>query len=163
MSRMLIAAALLLSWVPCGLAQEAAPASPAPPAPNTAEAARRGLWLADEGRFVRRWLVLGPMKHAQADEVAPLNGTLKLTGPGQGTAQEFTSGEPLSWRAMGTYGDLLDGFGGMKDGEVGLALASVDRTAAGDALLLLGGNVRGVWVNGAWAGGGQDSSAFVID
>ena len=31
------------------------------PAHNTAEAARRDLWLADEGRYIRRWLVLGPL------------------------------------------------------------------------------------------------------
>jgi dienelactone hydrolase len=153
----LIAAALLLSVGTGSHAQVGAPAT------HSSEAAKRGLWLADEGRFVRRWLLLGPMKHAQADEIAPLTGTLKLTAPGQGMTQEFTSGGPVSWRAVGTYGDVLDGFSGMKDGEVGLALASVDRATAGDALLRLGGNVRGVWVNGAWAGGGQDSSAFVID
>ncbi len=163
MSRVLIAAALLLSWIPCGLAQEAPATSPASPAANTAEAAKRDLWLAGDGRYVRRWLVLGPMKHAQADEVAPLNGTLKLTEPAPGMAQEFTSGDAVSWRVMGAYGDVLDGFGGMKDGEVGLAMASVDRTTAGEAQLLLGGNVRGVWINGVWAGGGENLPAVVVD
>ena len=47
--------------------------------------------------------------------------------------------------------------------DIGLAMAVVERQAAGEASLLLGGNVRGVWVNGAWAGGGENSPAFVID
>jgi hypothetical protein len=135
-----------------------------PPATNTAEAARRDLWLGEEARYVRRWLVLGPMKHSQADEVAPLGRTASVSATNE-LEQDFTSGEPLRWQAAYPYGDVLDGFSaaGMRDGEVGLAFATVDWPAAGDAQLLLGGNVRGVWVNDAWIGGGESSSAFVID
>lgn len=165
MSRRLIkAAVMLLPAAMCGLAQEPAPANHTPAA-NTAAAARRDLWQADEGRYVRRWLLLGPMKHAQADEIARPGEPATLAAPGNGTEQDFNSGEPLRWRAATPYGDVLDGFSaaGMKDGEVGLALATVERAQAGDAALLLGGNVRGVWVNGSWIGGGDNSPAFVID
>jgi len=151
-------AALLLCLCLCALAQ-----SP-PPAANTAEAARRDLWLGQEGRFVRRWLVLGPMKHAQADELAPLGRAATVTATND-LEQDFTSGAALRWRAAFPYGDVLDGFSaaGMHDSEVGLAFAAVDWPVAGDAQLLLGGNVRGVWVNDAWIGGGESSTAFVID
>ncbi len=136
-----------------------------PPAANTAEAARRDLWLGDEGRYVRRWLVLGPMKHSQADEVARLGAAATLAVPANDIEQDFTSGEPLRWHAAFPYGDVLDGFSaaGMQNGAAGLAYATVDWPEAGDAQLLLGGNVRGVWVNDAWVGGGESSTAFVID
>ena len=136
-----------------------------PPAANTAEAARRDLWLGDEGRYVRRWLVLGPMKHSQADEVARLGAAATLAVPANDIEQDFTSGEPLRWRAAFPYGDVLDGFSaaGMQNGTAGLAYTTVEWPEAGDAQLLLGGNVRGVWVNDAWIGGGESSTAFVID
>ena len=133
-----------------------------PPATNTAEAARRDLWLGDEARYVRRWLVLGPMKNSQADEVARLGAAASVAATSE-LEQDFTSGEALRWHVAFPYGDVLDGFSGMRDGEVGLAFATVDWPAAGDAQLLLGGNVRGVWVNDAWIGGLENSSAFVID
>jgi poly(3-hydroxybutyrate) depolymerase len=157
MTRKFTLAALLLS-AGLGLCARAQA-----PAPNTSAAATRELWLADEGRYVRRWLLLGPMKHSQADEIAKLGESAALTEPANGIEQDFNSGEPVRWRRMATYGDILDGFSGMRDGEVGLALSDVEWPAAGEARLLLGGNVRGVWVNGKWAGGGENSSAFVID
>jgi hypothetical protein len=121
---------------------------------TAASAARRDLWLGDEGRYVRRWLLLGPVSAARADELAK-----------SGTANRLGEDTAAGWRAQGSYGDILDGFSaaGMKDGDVGFALATVERDAAGDATLLLGGNVRGAWVNGAWVGGGENSPAFVID
>ena len=69
------------------------------------------------------------------------------------------------WRAQRTYGDVLDGFsaGGMQPGDSGLALASVRRARAGKATLLVGGNVRGIWVNGAWLAGAESSMLFRID
>jgi dienelactone hydrolase len=140
-------AAFLLCAGLCASAQAPDPATNA-----AASAARRDLWLGDEGRYVRRWLLSGPLSVAQADEVAKI-GAGSTLGPAQ----------TATWRAQGTYGDILDGFGGLKDGEAGFALASVEREDAADATLLLGGNVRGVWVNGAWMGGGANTPAFVID
>jgi hypothetical protein len=77
---------------------------------------------------------------APLGRAAPVSATSELE-------QDFSSGEPLRWHAAYPYGDVLDGFSaaGMRDGEVGLAFATVD-WPAGDAQLLLGGNVRGVWV-----------------
>jgi len=125
-----------------------------PPATNTAAAARRDLWLGTEGRYVRQWRVLGPMTATDADTLAPV---------GKPTALADSTAQP--WRIAGSYGDVLDGFSAsnMHDGEVAFALATIERTADGDASLWLGGNVRGVWVNGAWHGGAPDSRAFVID
>ena len=125
-----------------------------PPPANTAAAAARDLWRGDEGRYVRRWSLLGPMSAAQADALVRPGGTADFASAGNGA---------ISWRPQGTYGDVLDGFGGMKDGEAGFALATVERASAGDATLLLGGNVRGVWVNGQWIAGAENSPAFVID
>ena len=124
------------------------------PATNTAAAAKRDLWLGTEGRYVRQWRVLGPMTRTDADALAPLAQPTRLA---ESTTQP--------WRPAGSYGDVLDGFSAsnMRDGEVAFALATVERAADGDASLWLGGNVRGVWVNGAWRGGGPDSSAFVLD
>jgi len=124
------------------------------PATNTAAAARRELWLGTEGRYVRQWQLLGPMSAADADALAPF---------AQPTDLDTRTSEP--WRPAGSYGDMLDGFSvsGMKDGEAAFAFASVEREADGEALLLLGGNVRGVWINGAWNAGAADSPAFVQD
>ena len=148
MSRWVIAAFLLSAGL-CANAQ-----APDPGTQTAASAARRDLWLGDEGRYVRRWLLLGPVSAARADELAK-----------SGTANRLGEDTAAGWRAQGSYGDILDGFSaaGMKDGDVGFALATVERDAAGDATLLLGGNVRGAWVNGAWVGGGENSPAFVID
>src|SRR6185503_17139412 len=112
-----------------------------PSATNTAAAAKRDLWLATEGRYVRQWRVLGPMTPADADALAPLERPTTLA---DSTAQP--------WRFAGSYGDVLDAFSAsnMRDGESAFALAIVDRAAEGEASLWLGGNVRGVWVNGAW-------------
>ncbi|MEJ0085500.1 MAG: prolyl oligopeptidase family serine peptidase [Pseudomonadota bacterium] len=150
---------LLLGFALCAGAQQPAPAS------NTAAAASRDLWLGDEGRYVRQWLLLGPVRAAQADEIAKPGAATQIGLPTRGTAQNFSDGSAASWRAQGSYGDILDGFSaaGMKDGEAGIALASIERANAGNARLLIGGNVLGVWVNGRWIGGTQSSPAFVID
>jgi poly(3-hydroxybutyrate) depolymerase len=131
------------------------PALAQAPAPNTAAAAQRELWLATEGRYVRTWRILAPLTAAEADALAR-TGAPTAVVDGSGSA---------AWRNHISYGDILDAFagGGMKDGSVGFALATVDWPEAGEAELLLGGNVRGVWVNGAWNGGAPDSPAFVID
>jgi poly(3-hydroxybutyrate) depolymerase len=146
MLRRLVAIALASLTAP-GLAQVT-------PASNTAAAASRDLWLATEGRYVRQWQLLGPMSPADADALAPFD-------------QPNTLGTDPSkpWRTMGTYGDLLDGFsaGGMQPGDAGLALATVRRERAGKATLLVGGNVRGVWVNGAWLAGAESTLVFRID
>jgi poly(3-hydroxybutyrate) depolymerase len=140
-----------------------APAQVPAPASNTAAAAARDLWLGDEGRYVRQWLLLGPLRPAQADEVARLGADASPVDPVRGTERRFADQGVVAWRPQATYGDILDGFGGMKDGESGFAFVTVDRATAGDAQLFVGGNVRGVWVNGRWAGGAQNSPAFVID
>ena len=164
MSRTAFAAILLcVSW----FASAQAPL----PAPNAAAAAaQRDLWLADEGRYVRRWLLLGPLSPTQADELAKTGAATALADVTPGSESRFAGGGTAAWRAQSTYGDILDGFSaaGMKNGDIGLAVAVVERPAAGESALLLGGNVRGVWVNGVWvdvggAGGGENSPAFVID
>ena len=150
-------AALLLGMTLCAAAQPPAPAG------NTAAAAMRDLWLGDEGRYVRQWLLLGPLSQSAADEIARSGAATALGGPASAIAQRFSDGTTVSWRPQSSYGDILDGFGDARNGDAGFALATVERAAAGEALLLLGGNVRGVWVNGAWNGGAENSPAFVVD
>src|SRR5262245_23021374 len=135
--------------------------APAPdPATNAAAAAaHRELWLGTEGRYVRSWLLLGPLAAAQADELARAGAPTRAGSADSVAVQRFKDGTTATWRTQNTYGDVLDGFGALKNGEVGFALAVVERAAAGDASLFLGGNVRGVWVNGAWSGGGDNSPA----
>src|SRR5688572_15732567 len=164
MARMTVAALLLCLG---GFAQAQ---MPAPAAAPSAAAAQRDLWLADEGRYVRRWLLLGPLSPAQADELAKTGAPTALGEVAPGSGQRFAGKGAAVWRAQTTYGDILDGFSaaGMKNGDIGFALAMIERPTAGEASLLLGGNVRGVWVNGVWvdargAGGGENSPAFVID
>ena len=156
------------TWAVVGLllcAPLCAADTPPAPASNTAEAARRDLWLGDEGRYVRRWLLLGPLSAREADQLAR-PGSLTYLDPTPGREQRIGDRVAPAWREQGTYGDILDGFSGsgMKDGEVGLAFAVVDRATTGPATLLVGGNVRGVWVNQQWIGGASGSSgAFVVD
>src|SRR6185295_13454192 len=147
-----------------GLTFGAPAQDPAPPASNTAAAASRDLWLGSEARYVRRWLLLGPISTAQADELAK-SGAAALMEPRPGDEQRFAGNVIATWRAQGNYGDVLDGFSaaGMKDGDAGFAMALVNRASAGDAKLLLGGNVRGIWINGKWIAGGENSRAFTID
>ena len=161
-------AALLLCL--SGFARRRRMPAPAAAPDAAAAAAQRDLWLADEGRYVRRWLLLGPLSPAQADELAKTGTPTALGDVAPGSGQRFAGNDTAVWREQTTYGDILDGFSaaGMKNGDIGLALAVVERPAAGEAALLLGGNVRGVWVNGAWvdgrgAGGGENSPAFAID
>ncbi|MBC8026242.1 MAG: prolyl oligopeptidase family serine peptidase [Steroidobacteraceae bacterium] len=132
-----------------------APSFAQAPAPNTAAAAQRDLWLAAEGRYVRTWSVLSPLGAAEADALARTGAPTSLSDDSSSAA----------WRTHISYGDVIDAFAGgaMKDGSVGFALATVDWHQAGEAQLLLGGNVRGVWVNGTWNGGAPNSPAFVID
>jgi len=153
------ALAVLLGMALCAGAQQPAPAS------NTAAAASRDLWLGDEGRYLRQWLLLGPLPASLADEIAKPGAATQLGSPERGGEQRFSDRSVASWRPQGSYGDILDGFGaaGMKNGEVGFALASVERANAGNARLLVGGNVLGVWVNGRWTGGARDSPAFIVD
>ena len=155
MTRMSFAASLLCVGLFASALSHAQARAPDPATNAAAAAAHRDLWLADQGRYVRRWMLLGPLSAAQADQLAKTAAPTKLDGSDQNT--------DATWRRQTTYGDVLDGFGDMKNGEVGFALAVVERAAAGEASLRLGGNVRGVWVNGAWAGGGENSPAFVID
>ena len=152
-----LCAALALGLTLCAGAQQPAPAA------NTAAAASRDLWLADEGRYVRQWLLLGPLRTSQADELAKAGAAAQFTSPASGVEQRFADSRVATWRQQGTYGDILDGFSGKQDGEAGFALATIERASAGDAILLLGGNVRGVWVNGQWNVGADSSPAFIID
>jgi len=153
-------AALLLGASACTMT-----AAAEAPASNTAAAANRPLWGAEDGRYLRRWLLLGPISVAQADEIAPIGTATTVAEPRAGVLQPFAGGSGVAWRQLGSYGDILDGFGaaGMKDGQAGLALAWVERPAAGDVKLLVGGNVRGAWINGAWAGGADNTRAFLVD
>src|SRR6185295_8237976 len=148
-----------------GLTFGAPAQDPAPPASNTAAAASRDLWLGSGARYVRRWLLLGPISSAQADEIAKPGAAANLTDPRPGAEQKFSGNSSATWRQQGNYGDILDGFSaaGMKDGDAGFAMALVNRASAGDAKLLLGGNVRGIWINGKWIAGGENSQAFAID
>jgi hypothetical protein len=127
--------------------------------------ASRDLWLGTEGRFVRQWLLLGPVGAAAADALAAPDGSADSIRPEAESEQQLGAGLAIRWRAHTSWGDVVDGFGslGLKPGDVGFAFATVARERAGDAVLSLGGNVRGVWVNGAWVHGGLDSPAFVID
>ena len=151
--------AVLLGVALCAGAQQPAPPSNAP------AAATRDLWLGDEGRYLRQWLLLGPVRASQADEIARPGAPAQIGLPTRGAEQRFSDRSVAAWRAQGSYGDILDGFSavGMKDGEAGLALAVIERAGDGDARLLVGGNVLGVWVNGQWIGGAQSSPAFVVD
>jgi len=110
-------------------------------------------------------MLLGPLSAAQADEIARPGTATAFVDATPGTEQRFSDNSASVWMAQRTYGDTLDAFGNarMKDGESGFLLATVDRAAAGDARLRLGGNIRGAWVNGAWIGGGVNSPAFVVD
>ena len=73
-------AALLLCVGLCASAQ-----APAPAADVAAQAAHRDLWLGDEGRYVRRWLLLGPVTPAAADEIARIGSATPLADVTAGT------------------------------------------------------------------------------
>src|SRR4026207_518140 len=112
-------AALLLCVGLCAGAQVPDPASNA-----AAQAARRDLWLGDEGRYVRRWVLLGPVPPAAADEIARAGSAATRADATRGAEHQFADHGSTKWRAQGSYGDILDGFSaaGMKDGDVGFAL-----------------------------------------
>src|SRR5688572_17373102 len=123
MARMTVAALLLCLG---GFAQAQ---MPAPAAAPSAAAAQRDLWLADEGRYVRRWLLLGPLSPAQAGELAKTGVPTALNDVAPGSEQRFAGGGTAVWRMQSAYGDILDGFSaaGMKNGDIGLAMAVVER------------------------------------
>src|SRR5262245_17716963 len=113
--RMALAAFLLCAGL-CATAQT--PVAADNPA---AAAARRELWLQTEGRYVRRWMLLGPLSPAQADELARPGNPATLGALRPGLEQRFKDDGSATWRLQSTYGNVLDGFsaGGMKNGQVG--------------------------------------------
>src|SRR5262245_49808820 len=136
MTRMSFAAFLLCACLFVPLARAQAP-KPDPATNAAAAAAHRDLWLADQGRYVRRWLLLGPLSVSQADELARSGAPSNAGAADAASEQRFAGGATVAWRVQNTYGDVLDGFGDMKNGEVGFALATVERAAAGEASLRL--------------------------
>jgi hypothetical protein len=91
-----LCAALALGLTLCAGAQQPAPAA------NTAAAASRDLWLADEGRYVRQWLLLGPLRTSQADELAKAGAAAQFTSPASGVEQRFADSSVVTWRQQGT-------------------------------------------------------------
>jgi len=127
----------------------------------------RNLWSGGETRFVRQWLLLGPVRWFPPD--MPLTGRLQWdalsAAGGEATVhptapleQRMPGDAILHWTSDASWGDEVDISGGVRtaawrgrtaEPELAYAYATVNREQAGDAVLSLGtdGGHR-VWVNG---------------
>jgi predicted esterase len=154
------------TWPARSLAQ-----APAPRAEN-ADAARRDLWSRGDARFLRQWLVAGPVAGSLGqDSSAPADmGALK---PAPGAAFTTGAGEDLHWLPHTSWQDTVNLAeatgarlfrGRSAPTEVAFAAAVLKREREGDAVLSVGsdGGVR-VWVNGRLVHASRSERLFRFD
>jgi poly(3-hydroxybutyrate) depolymerase len=138
-------------------AQQMQPIVPAHPA-------QRDLWLGERERFIRQWMLLGPVSEADANALAAFGAAHGALDIAPGREQKLASGASPRWRPQTSWGDNVTGFGSeIKSGDHAFAAAAIERSADGAATLMLGGNVRGAWVNGAWVAGFEDADGLIFD
>ena len=152
----------------CGLLLSSPRASQsAPDAENGLDPPLRGVWSRGDERFLRHWLLLGPLPGTlEEDELASIRGEAAvqpLVGDSVSTKQwrDWPWGgdiRPMSWLGGPDYR------GKDAPAEVGYAFRSVTRNREGDALLSLGTDspIR-IWVNGALVYSSRTSSGFAFD
>ncbi len=122
------------------------------PQPNFA-AAKRDLWTPGEVRFLKRWLMLGPV---DGDLATPPSGLIAAT-PAPGASQSI-AGKTLVWQPQFSWTDLIDlpsllnaktYRGTAASPETAFAFTTISRDQAGEAVLSIGSDqpLR-VWLNG---------------
>jgi pimeloyl-ACP methyl ester carboxylesterase len=106
-------------------------------------------WKRSNDRFLRRWVVLTDVPLA-----VDLDKDLAAVRPADKMAQALPNGAKANWRAVTSWGDIVDlsDNRGLKRDLAGYAYTTIERKQAGKALLLVGSDesVR-VWVNGVEA------------
>ena len=151
-----ILASLTLAFAPAAASRLWADETPL--AGDALASPARELWLGTEGRFVRQWLLLGPVRGAAAESARQVE-------PKADTDVQLPDGAVVRWRAYTSWADVGNGFEStpLEPGDVALAHTTVARDHDGDAILSVGGNVRALWVHGAPVALPQAPPAFVID
>lgn len=67
--------------------------------------AKRELWTAGESRFLRHWLMLGPVP---GELTADADGAASTAAPAAGQRQAFPAGRTLAWAPQASWGDIVD-------------------------------------------------------
>jgi hypothetical protein len=126
----------------------------------------RDLWSRGSERFVRNWLLLGPVAASAQLDANGLH-------PTPGAAQTVSGGITSRWTAYTAYqdtADLLQVFdrpvsrGRHADPEVAYVYTTIIREQDGDAVVSLGSdNAVQLWVNGKLVHEQQSDRAFEFD
>ena len=105
-------------------------------------------WTRNDGRSIRRWLVVGALPGALDQDVLGGEATIQ---PTEGAEVKRPDGTVAKWLNMDSWIDAvgLEDLEGPKEGVVAYAFAQVSRPKAGKALLAVGSD-EGIraWVNG---------------
>jgi dienelactone hydrolase len=127
----------------------------------------RDPWARGSERFVRKWLVLGPVAAASAHLDA------NALQPAPGSAQALSEGVTSKWTAYAAYHDTVDllevfprpiSRGRNADPEVAYAYTTTMRAEDGDAIVSLASdNAVQLWVNGKLVHDQQSDRAFEFD
>jgi dienelactone hydrolase len=128
-----------------------APAQSEAPSPRAAEDGMRMPWTRQDGRFLRRWLIVGTLPGTLDQDLLAAAGGEAAVRPAAGHEVKRPDGSVAKWANVDSYSDAigLEGLEGPREGVVAYAFARVTRPRAGKALLAVGSDegVR-VWVNG---------------
>ncbi|MDB6158557.1 MAG: hypothetical protein JWO04_2263 [Gammaproteobacteria bacterium] len=126
----------------------------------------RDLWSRGSERFVRNWLVLGPVAASAHLDANALH-------PTPGAAQTLSEGVTSKWAAYTAYQDTADllavfdrpvSRGRHADPEVAYACTTIIREQDGDAVVSLGSdNAVQLWVNGKLVHEQLSDRAFEFD
>jgi len=126
-------------------------AQPAQPAPKLKDEFRRP-WSRSEERFLRLWLVAGPLAGTLDSNSIPAAGGEAALQPTEGQTQTGMDGKTAQWHSVKSWADLVgvDDQTGSQPGSVVYAYAKVVRQHDGKAMLSVGSldGIR-VWANGA--------------
>jgi hypothetical protein len=144
MTRNPMAVAMALAYAACAeaLAQDAGP-----PRPGLKDEMRMP-WTRNDGRYIRRWLVVGAIPGTLDQDV--LGGEAGIQ-PSAGNEVKRPDGTVAKWQSTDSWVDAvgLEDLEGPKEGVVAYAFARVSRPKAGKALLAVGSDEGNrVWVNG---------------
>jgi predicted esterase len=138
------------------------------PAPSDIKMEMRMIWSRNNERYLRRWLMLGPLLPESERQAAPSASPLKApmdidfladdggeaaVRPVENMARKQEGGTALKWHALSSFHDIVN-FGEPFPGPpvektVGYAFAKVQRPSSGMALLSVGSSsALRIWLNG---------------
>lgn len=131
--------------------------------------AMRSLWMQDDARFLRSWLLLGPRPGNLADGL----GIAATAIASAGLSQELADGQSLTWQPQSSWTDAVDLStllsapayrGSNAQPEIAYVYTTIRREQAGSALLSIASEVPyQAWVNGKLVDVVAARRAFLFD